>query len=71
MASIRCGAAGKWCSGVVHLGSSDAASLGANLLPAQGFADYERALACWSGSTRPTPSLANGLMPTPAIADAR
>ena len=31
----------------------DAASLGANLLPAPGFADYERALACWSGSTRP------------------
>ena len=31
----------------------DAAAAGASFLPQPGFADYERALACWSGSTVP------------------
>lgn len=33
----------------------DAAALGESLLPAPGFADYERALACWGGLWRPLP----------------
>jgi histidinol-phosphate/aromatic aminotransferase/cobyric acid decarboxylase-like protein len=33
----------------------DAAAAGVSLLPAPGFADYGRALACWGGSTRPLP----------------
>ncbi len=31
----------------------DAAAAGVSLLPAPGFADYGRALACWGGATRP------------------
>jgi len=33
----------------------DAAAAGLSLLPTPGFADYRRALACWSGSWRPLP----------------
>ncbi|MFM1798988.1 MAG: hypothetical protein RLZZ117_1266 [Cyanobacteriota bacterium] len=33
----------------------DAAALGASLLPAPGFADYQRALACWGGRWHPWP----------------
>ena len=33
----------------------DAAAAGVSLLPAPGFADYGRALACWGGATRPLP----------------
>jgi histidinol-phosphate/aromatic aminotransferase/cobyric acid decarboxylase-like protein len=33
----------------------DAAALGESLLPVPGFADYERALACWGGLWRPLP----------------
>jgi histidinol-phosphate/aromatic aminotransferase/cobyric acid decarboxylase-like protein len=33
----------------------DAAALGTSLLPAPGFADYRRALACWGGEWRPWP----------------
>ena len=33
----------------------DAASLGASLLPAPGFADYRRALACWGGTALAAP----------------
>jgi histidinol-phosphate/aromatic aminotransferase/cobyric acid decarboxylase-like protein len=33
----------------------DAAALGESLLPAPGFADYQRALACWHGAARPLP----------------
>jgi len=33
----------------------DAAAAGVSLLPAPGFADYGRALACWGGSSRPLP----------------
>jgi len=33
----------------------DAASTGLSLLPAPGFADYPRALACWGGAWRPLP----------------
>ena len=33
----------------------DAATLGESLLPAPGFADYPRALACWGGSSRSLP----------------
>jgi histidinol-phosphate/aromatic aminotransferase/cobyric acid decarboxylase-like protein len=33
----------------------DAAAAGMSLLPAPGFADYGRALACWGGSSRPLP----------------
>ncbi|MCP9888090.1 aminotransferase class I/II-fold pyridoxal phosphate-dependent enzyme [Cyanobium sp. ATX 6A2] len=33
----------------------DAAALGESLLPTPGFADYQRALACWGGISRPLP----------------
>ena len=33
----------------------DAAEAGVSLLPAPGFADYGRALACWGGASRPFP----------------
>jgi histidinol-phosphate/aromatic aminotransferase/cobyric acid decarboxylase-like protein len=33
----------------------DAAALGESLLPAPGFADYRRALACWGGAARSLP----------------
>jgi histidinol-phosphate/aromatic aminotransferase/cobyric acid decarboxylase-like protein len=33
----------------------DAAAAGVSLLPAPGFADYGRALACWGGQSRPLP----------------
>ncbi|MFM7266369.1 MAG: pyridoxal phosphate-dependent aminotransferase [Cyanobium sp.] len=33
----------------------DAAAAGVSLLPAPGFADYGRALACWGGAIRPLP----------------
>ena len=33
----------------------DAAAAGASLLPAPGFADYGRALACWGGLSSPLP----------------
>jgi L-threonine-O-3-phosphate decarboxylase len=33
----------------------DAAAAGVSLLPAPGFADYGRALACWGAATRPLP----------------
>jgi histidinol-phosphate/aromatic aminotransferase/cobyric acid decarboxylase-like protein len=33
----------------------DAAAAGVSLLPAPGFADYGRALACWGGRSRPLP----------------
>jgi histidinol-phosphate/aromatic aminotransferase/cobyric acid decarboxylase-like protein len=33
----------------------DAAATGLSLLPAPGFADYGRALACWGGRSRPLP----------------
>ncbi len=33
----------------------DAAALGSSLLPAPGFADYHRALACWGGTATPLP----------------
>ena len=33
----------------------DAAAAGTSLLPCPGFADYQRALACWDGSWRPLP----------------
>jgi histidinol-phosphate/aromatic aminotransferase/cobyric acid decarboxylase-like protein len=33
----------------------DAAALGCSLLPAPGFADYARALACWQAPSRPLP----------------
>lgn len=33
----------------------DAAAAGVSLLPAPGFADYPRALACWGGAWRPMP----------------
>jgi histidinol-phosphate/aromatic aminotransferase/cobyric acid decarboxylase-like protein len=33
----------------------DGAAAGLSLVPAPGFADYDRALACWGGSSRPYP----------------
>ncbi len=33
----------------------DAAAAGVSVLPAPGFADYGRALACWGGASRPLP----------------
>lgn len=45
----------------------DAAAAGESLLPAPGFADYQRALACWGGAHRPwvLPQDWNGAFPQP------
>ena len=44
----------------------DAAAAGSSLLPQPGFADYQRALACWSGSTVALPLPLNWGSPGPA-----
>ncbi len=44
----------------------DAAAAGASLLPQPGFADYQRALACWSGSTVPLELPLEWTSPCPA-----
>ncbi len=50
----------------------DAAAAGGSLLPAPGFADYQRALACWDGGWRhwPLPIQATGPFPQPFPAGA-
>ncbi|MFM2079903.1 MAG: hypothetical protein RLZZ589_493 [Cyanobacteriota bacterium] len=44
----------------------DAAALGASLLPAPGFADYRRALACWGGAVSEVPLPLAGGQAAPA-----
>ncbi|MCT0212680.1 MULTISPECIES: histidinol-phosphate transaminase [unclassified Synechococcus] len=46
----------------------DAAAAGLSLLPTPGFADYRRALACWSGDWQPLPLPLGGEFPDTAAA---